>query len=58
MLFFACGIWCLADILSGVCSDKGLTLETSSKHHIPQAKNILYQPFLVIKSSFHIYDHS
>ena len=27
-----------------VCSDKGLTLETSAKHHIPQVTNILYQP--------------
>ena len=28
----------------GVCSDEGLTLETSAKHHIPQATNIPYQP--------------
>ena len=27
-----------------VCSDEGLTLETSVKHHIPQATNIPYQP--------------
>ena len=27
-----------------VCSDEGLTLETSAKHHIPQATNIPYQP--------------
>ena len=26
------------------CSDEGLTLEKSAKHHIPQATNILYQP--------------
>ena len=26
----------------GVCSDEGLTLETSAAHHIPQAKNIPY----------------
>ena len=26
------------------CSDEGLTLETSAKHHIPQATNIPYQP--------------
>ena len=30
-----------------VCSDEGLTLETSAKHHIPQAKNISYQPLLI-----------
>ena len=29
------------------CSDEGLTLETSAKHHIPQATNILYQPLLI-----------
>ena len=33
-MFVACGIWCLAE----------LTLETSAKHHIPQATNIPYQP--------------
>ena len=27
-----------------ICSDEGLTLETSAKHHIPQATNIPYQP--------------
>ena len=53
-MFVACGIWCLADVSSvspsseqtesGVCSDEGLTLETSAKHHIPQATNIPYQP--------------
>ena len=31
-----------------VCSDEGLTLaETSATHHIPQAKNIPYQPLLI-----------
>ena len=30
-----------------VCSNEGLTLETSAKHHIPQAKNIPYQPLLI-----------
>ena len=30
--------------LDRVCSDGGLTLETSAKHHIPQATNIPYQP--------------
>ena len=30
-----------------VCSDEGQTLETSSKHHIPQATNIPYQPLLI-----------
>ena len=29
---------------SRVCFDEGLTLETSAKHHIPQATNIPYQP--------------
>ena len=55
-IFVACGIWCLADISSvspsseqnsPVCSDEGLTLETSAKHHIPQATNIPYQPLLL-----------
>ena len=27
--------------------NKGLTLETSAKHHIPQATNIPYQPLLI-----------
>ena len=56
-MFVACGIWCLADVSSvspsseqtkhnsPVCSDEGLTLETSAKHHIPQATNIPYQPY-------------
>ena len=30
-----------------VCSDEELTLETSAAHHIPQAKNIPYQPLLI-----------
>ena len=44
-MFVACGIWCLADVSSvspsseqtegAVCSDEGLTLETSAKHHTP-----------------------
>ena len=42
-MFFACGIWCLADVSSvspsseqsAVFSDERLTLETSAKHHIP-----------------------
>ena len=29
---------------SAVCSDEGLTLETSAKHNIPQATNVPYQP--------------
>ena len=29
------------------CSDEWLTLETSAKHHIPQATNIPYQPLLI-----------
>ena len=29
---------------SRLCSDEGLTLETSAEHHIPQATNIPYQP--------------
>ena len=29
------------------CSDKGLMLETSAKHHIPLVKNIPYQPLLI-----------
>ena len=31
-------------LICAVCSDEGLTLETSAKHHIPQATNIPYQP--------------
>ena len=43
------GIWCLDDVsrVSPVCSDEGLLLETSAKHHIPQATNIPYQPLLI-----------
>ena len=44
-------IWCLADVSSVSPSssqtESGLTLETSVKHHIPQAKNIPYQPLLI-----------
>ena len=51
-MFVACGIWCLADVSSvgpssEQTSDEGLTLETSAKHHIPQATNIPYQPLLI-----------
>ena len=28
-------------------NNEGLTLETSAKHHIPQATNIPYQPLLI-----------
>ena len=36
---------CLSPVGYGVvCSDEGLTLETSAKHHIPQTTNIPYQP--------------
>ena len=68
-MFFACGIWWLADVSSvsasleqtavdrSVCSDKGLTLETSAKHQIPQAKNIPYQP-LLIKPIFSVLAHA
>ena len=38
-MFVACGIWCLADV-----SSVSPSLETSAKHHIPQATNIPYQP--------------
>ena len=34
---------CSDEGLAAVCSDEGLTLETSAKHHIPQATNIPYQ---------------
>ena len=53
-MFVACGIWCLADVSSVSPSseqtaptDEGLTLETSAKHHIPQATNLPYQPLLI-----------
>ena len=42
---------------SSVCSDEGLTLETSAKHHIPQATNIPYQP-LLIKPIFSVLTHA
>ena len=55
-MFFACGIWCVADVSSvspssdrlAVCSDEGLTLETSATHHIPQIKYI-YKLVTVIR---------
>ena len=63
-MFVACGIWCLADVSSvspsseqTVCSDEGLTLETSAKHHIPQATNIPYQP-LMIKPIISVVTHA
>ena len=63
-MFVACGIWCLADVSSvsssseqTVHSDEGLTLETSAKHHIPQATNIPYQP-LLIKPIFSVLAHA
>ena len=33
--------------INSVCSDEGLTLKMSAKHHIPQATNIPYQPLLI-----------
>ena len=60
-MFVACGIWCLADV-SSVRPSSEQTLETSAKHHIPQATNIPHQPLLRINvgandsfpySSFH-----
>ena len=59
-MFFACGIWRLADVSSVSPSSaltKDLTLETSAKNHIRQAKNIPYQP-LLIKSIFGILTHA
>ena len=64
-MFVACGIWCLADVSSfspsseqgAVCSEEGLMLETSAKHHIPQATNIPYQP-LLIKAIFSVLVHA
>ena len=63
-MFFACVIWCLADISSvspsseqTLCSDERLTLETSAKHHIPQAKNVPYLP-LLIKPIFSALSHA
>ena len=38
------GLFVYSSLLLAVCSDEGLTLETSAKHHIPQATNIPYQP--------------
>ena len=57
-MFVACGIWCLAGELNfPVCSDEGLTLKTSAKHHIPQATNKPYQP-LLIKSILSVLAHA
>ena len=62
-MFVAFGIWCLAKVSSvspfvgADCSDEGLTLKTSAKHHIPQAKNIQYQP-LLIKPIFSVLAHA
>ena len=44
-------------ITTTISSDEGLTLETSAKHHIPQAKNIPYQP-LLIKPIFSVLAHA
>ena len=61
MFAVTCGIWCLADVSSvspsseqTVCSEEGLTLETSAKHHIPQATNIPYHitPTFVVVAKF------
>ena len=38
---------CLSIFCLSACSDEGLTLETSAKHYIPQAKNIPCQPLLI-----------
>ena len=40
-----------------VCSDEGLTLETSAKHYIPQAKTYHNQP-LLIKPIFNVLAHA
>ena len=42
---------------NSVCSDEGLTFETSAKHHIPQASNIPY-PRLLIKPVFSVLTHA
>ena len=42
LIWYVCRLWDMA-----VCSDEGLTLETSAKNHIPQATNIPYQPLLI-----------
>ena len=34
-------------VVDAVCSNEGLTLETSAAHYIPQVKNIPYQPLLI-----------
>ena len=62
-MFFACGIWRLADadvsasVTGAVCSDEGQKFETSADHHIPKAKNIPYQP-LLIKPVFSVLAHA
>ena len=48
LIWYVCCLWDMVFwIWSRVCSDEGLTLETSTKHHIPQATNIPYQPLLI-----------
>ena len=46
-----------ADRKTDIWHDEGLTLETSSKHHNPQAKNTPYQP-LLIKPTFSVLAHA
>ena len=47
MLVGGSEIFGIETVLRTVSSDEGLTLETSATHHIPQARNIPYQPLLI-----------
>ena len=71
-MFVACGIWCLADVSSvspsseqtsgeamtkiPVCSDEGLTLETSAKHYPTGDKHTIST--LLIKPIFSVLAHA
>ena len=60
-MFFACEVWCIADVSSvslSVCSGEGLLFKLSAIHQNPQKQDTPYQP-LLIKSmiSFSIFQH-
>ena len=43
LIWYVCRLWDMEQTLL----DEGLTLQTSAKHHIPQATNTPYQPLLI-----------
>ena len=54
-MFFACGIWCVADVSSVSPSSEQTNARNVS--YTPQAKNIPYQP-LLIKPVFSLLAHA